>query len=278
MNFINFNGEILASSAILTSNNRAFRYGDGLFESIRMIHQRLPFLEDHYQRLVRGMKLLGYNYSADFNIDILRNLILGLCEKNSILESGRIRLTVYRKEGGLYGPENNDFDFIIEANPLTEPIYQLNSKGLIVGLSKNVKKTTDQTSNIKSTNALLMVMAAREAQSNNWHETLILNHDGHIAEATASNLFIVKGETIYTPPIEDGALGGVMRKQIAFLIKQSKYKLIIKSIHPDDIDSVDEIFLTNAVKGIMWVVGYGNKRYYHRISKELVFLLNKHIE
>jgi len=274
MNFINFNGEIIPDSAVLTTKNRAFRYGDGLFESMRTFHHHIPFLSQHLIRLSRGMKLLGYKACSCINEENLKSMIIELCKKNDIEESARIRLSIFRKDGGLYAPIKDEFDFIIETSPMPAAEYQLNSKGLIIGIAKSVTKSVGPFSNIKTSNALNLVLAAREAKMHSWDDALILNDRGYIAEATSSNIFIVKNKSIFTPPIEDGAMDGIMRQQIALLVKNTDYKLRIKSLLPKDFETANEIFLTNAVRGIIRVVGFYNKRFYNETAKFLNPQLN----
>jgi len=278
MQFIIYNGEIVSNKVVLKSNNRAFRYGDGLFESFRTFKGSIPFLKQHLVRLTRGMKVLSINPCDCLNKEALLRSINDLCLKNNIEGSARIRVSVFRKEGGLYAPENNDFDYIIEANALEHPLYKLDTKGLIIGIAKSIRKPINILSEIKSANALLLVLAAQEAQKNRWDEALLLNEKGNIAEATSSNIFIVKGNTIFTPPIEDGAMNGIMRQQIAKIIKDSPYQLRVKSIEPSELESANEIFLTNSVKGIIWVVGYGQKRFFNKASRELNILLNQSVK
>lgn len=278
MGFINYNGKIQLNTVSLTTNNRAFRYGDGLFESLRYFNGHIPFLKEHIERLYRGMKILGYHSCNCLREEKALTLITTLCKYNKIQDSARIRITVYREDGGLYAPENDYFNFIIETSLLKDVDYKLNAKGLIIGISKAVQKPINQLSEIKTANALLMVLAAREAKHIGWDDALLINDKGNIAEATSSNLFIVKGQTIYTPPVEDGAMDGIMRRQIAHIIKQSDYKLCVESLNEADLEAADEIFLTNAVKGIIWVVGYGKKRYFNKAAKKLVLLLNKYVQ
>ena len=278
MEYIIYNGEIISNEKVLKSNNRAFRYGDGLFESFRTIEKQIPFLKQHLHGLKKGMKILSYHSCDCLEEDAVLNIVNLLCAKNNINDSARIRLSVFRKEGGLYAPSNNDFDYIIEATACKETNYSLSSKGLIIGVCKTVRKPINQLSEIKSANALLMVLAAQEAQKNRWNEAVILNEKGFIAEATSSNLYIVKEKTIFTPPISDGAMDGIMRQQIAIISKQSGYKLKVKSLTINDLETADEIFLSNAVRGIIWVVGFDKKRFYNKAAKEIHLLLNKHID
>jgi branched-chain amino acid aminotransferase len=277
MNFIIHNSELKAESVVLTTNNRAFRYGDGLFESIWYSEGLIPFLHQHLARLTRGMKLLGYKNCDCLNEESVRQMIVSLCQKNEIISSARIRLSVYRKEGGLYAPETDEFDFLMEASPLANTDFQLSSKGLIIGIAKSIFKPISPLTEIKTSNALIQVIAAREAKNKKWNDAVLLNERGRISEATSSNLFIVKGETIFTPPIEDGAMNGIMRQQISLLVKESDYKLRVKSLTEEDLKTADEIFLTNAIRGIIWVVGYDKRRFFNVAAKQLNQLLNNHI-
>ncbi len=282
MNFINYNGKIGSNLSILTTNNRAFRYGDGLFESMRIFHNQIPFLNEHLIRLHRGMKLLGYKPCDCIEENKLRNMILELCEKNEIEGSARVRLSVFRNDGGLYTPESDDFSFLIESSQMENDTFKLDSKALIIGIAKSIEKTIGPLSNIKSSNALNMVLAAREAKLNGWDDALILNNKGTIAEATSSNLFVVKNNIIYTPPIEDGAMDGIMRQQIALLVKNTDYHLRIKSLSTEDIENADEIFLSNAIQGIIRVVGFYEKRFYSKaanlLNKELNMFIQRYLE
>ena len=278
MEYLIYNGEIVRDTALLTINNRAFRYGDGLFESMRYTYGFIPFLSQHLIRLNRGMQLLGYNLCDCLEENQLSILIADLVNKNQVEGAARIRLSVFRKEGGLYAPESDDFDFIIELEPLAHSDFKLETKGLIVGISKKVQKPIGPLSEIKSSSALLQVLAARDAKKQKWNEALLLNHNGNIAEGTSSNLFIVKYKTIYTPPLSDGGMDGIMRQQIALIVKNSNYSIKVKSLNANDLENADEIFLTNAIKGIIWVVGYGKKRYFNKAAKELTKLLNEAIQ
>jgi len=274
MEYLIFNGEIIRNTALITTNNRAFRYGDGLFESMRYTRGSIQFLSQHLIRLQGGMHLLGYNYCDCLEQNQVSQYVADLVAKNQIEGAARIRLSVFRKDGGLYAPISDDFDFIIEIEPLSQANFYLENKGLIIGISKKVKKDIGPLSKIKSNNALIQVLAAREGKMQKWDDALLLNEQGTIAEATSSNLFIVKDKNIYTPPLSDGAMDGIMRQQIAQIVKRSKFTLRIKSLKPSDIELADEVFLTNAIKGVVWVVGFGKKRFYNNAAKELTKLLN----
>ncbi len=274
MNFVVFNGEISSQTLLLSPNNRAFRYGDALFESMRMIHGRIPFLSEHLVRLQKGMKILELLPCDCLQKKNLEALILNLCEKNEIKSSARIRITVFRKEGGLYTPEDNGFDYIIESEKIENDEFELKQKGLIIGISQKYRRNYSPLSEIKSTNALINVLAAKEAEKQKLDDLLLMNDNGAIAEALSSNLFIIKDKQIFTPPLSDGAMDGVMRRQVSRLAKNVGLQLRVQSLYPRDLEEADEIFLTNAVRGIIKVKGYKNKRYFSTLTSKLIRELN----
>src|SRR5471030_1349521 len=105
--FINFNGEILsADTKLFTLKNRAFRYGDGLFESMRLMKGELKFADLHADRLQRGMKALKIDGYSQMDAWFLKDRVDTLATRNKC-KHGRVRLTVYRDSDGLYTPNLN---------------------------------------------------------------------------------------------------------------------------------------------------------------------------
>src|SRR6185503_1070365 len=130
--FINFNGELLpGDSCLLTTANRAFRYGDGLFESMRLMKGHLKFADQHADRLQRGMKTLKIDGYSQMDSWFLKEKAEDIARRNKA-KHGRLRLTVYRDSDGFYAPSQNKMGWCLEMQPLEEPRYFLNAKGLIV--------------------------------------------------------------------------------------------------------------------------------------------------
>ncbi len=115
MNYVNFNGELIASDRLLFGvKNRAFRYGDGLFETIRIINGKPLFLEDHLDRLYNGMRLLKMDIPESLHIYHLESQIQKLISRCRIHQGGKLRLAVFRVDGGLYTPNSNNVSFLLE--------------------------------------------------------------------------------------------------------------------------------------------------------------------
>lgn len=274
--YINFNGTIVPSDQqIFSVGNRSFRYGDGLFESMRYLNGELKFAELHIDRIQRGMNLLKFDKSSLIDTWFLREKTEELVRRNKIGSDARFRLTVFRDADGLYSPASNRFAYVLESQKLEENSYVYNKKGLIIDVYDEVPKPLNILSNLKTCNAMVYVMAGIFKNRNGLDEVLILNQDGFLCESMSSNLFVVYDRKLYTPALNEGCIGGVMRQVVIRLAKENGLELIEAQINPNILNEADEVFLTNAAKGIQWVMGYNNKRYFNKISRFLSEKLNK---
>jgi branched-chain amino acid aminotransferase len=274
--FVSLNGEILpANQPLFAASNRSFRYGDGLFETIRFANSKVQFLEKHMARLTSSMELLKINKPAHYTEDFFRKEITGLIEKNQVSRGARIRLTVYRKDGGFYTPECEDPLYIIECEPIEESHYNLNARGHAVDIYPDYKKQIHRLSNIKCNSSLMHVLAAVYKKQNELDDCIILNQNFSIAEAISSNIFAVKNGVLYTPPIVDGCVEGIMRNHIIDVARKHRISVYEVSLAMNVLLNSDELFLTNVINGICWVSGYKTKRFYNTMSKMLVEKLNE---
>lgn len=273
--FILFNDEFFtANEAVLTASNRSFKFGDGLFESMRMRNGKLQFSEFHADRLQAGMKALkmeGFGLMDDY---FLRQKTTELCKKNKWSGNVRFRLTIYRDGDGLYTPSSNNIGYLLEGLPLNHTDYQLNNKGLIIDVYDEITKPINKLSNYKTTNALLYVMAGLHKKQHRLDEVFLLNQNGFLCESMSANIFVVYNKQIYTPALTEGCVAGVMRTAVMQIAKMNDLPLIEAQINPEILNEAEEVFVTNASCGISWVMGYGRKRYFNEISKQLVGLLN----
>lgn len=255
-------------------NNRAFRYGDALFESIRLCNNKVMFLRDHITRLKLGMTVLRMNLPAEFNTENIYELILELLKQNNQSSNARIRLTVFRNEGGYYSPETNDISFLIETEEISDA-YLLNQKGLWIDIYSEIKKPINKLSGLKTANALIYVMAGLAKQSMKLDECFLINEKGTICESISSNIFVVKNGTICTPPLSDGCLEGVMRKQIIEIAAQHKILTFENTVTVNTLMNGDEIFLTNSINGVQWVGQFKQKFYTNKLSQFFIEKLNE---
>lgn len=250
----------------LPFSNRAFRYGDSLFESIRICNNHVLFLRDHINRLKLGMTVLRMNLPAELNSDNVHDFIQLLIRQNGHAPHARIRLTVFRNDGGHYAPETNDISFLIESEPL-ENSYELNQRGYWVDIYADIKKPVNKLSNMKTGNALLNVMAGISRRSMKLDECLVVNEHGAICEAISSNIFVVKNGTMFTVPLSDGCVAGIMRKQIMQIANENKVLTFESPVTTYTLMNADEIFLTNSIQGIRWVGQFKDRFYTNKMAQ-----------
>lgn len=273
--FINFNGELIpADSKVLTVANRSFRYGDGVFESMRLIKGQLQFPNLHADRLQAGMKALkmeGYSQMDDW---FLKEKATDLATRNKI-KNGRIRLTVYRDAEGLYTPADNKISYCMELEPVEHDYYEMNNRGLIMDIFTELAKPPNYLSNYKTCNSLVYVMAGIYKSQNKLDDAFLLNQNGFLCEAISSNIFVWYNNHLYTPALSEGCVGGIMRQVVIDLALKLEIPVTEAQINPNILYEADEVFLTNATRGIQWVMGFGVKRYFNTLSKSLIDELNK---
>ncbi|MFC4210064.1 aminotransferase class IV [Pedobacter lithocola] len=273
--YLLFNDEYhLVDTPVLVASNRGFKFGDGLFESMRMINNKLQFAELHADRLVSGMKALKMDGHALMDEYFLRQKTTDLVKKNRWNGNVRFRLSVYRDGAGVYTPENNKVGYVLEGIQLGSNRYELNTKGLIIDVFDEMTKSVDKLSNYKTSNSLLYVMAGIFKSQNRLDEAMILNQNGFLCESMSANVFVVYNNQLYTPALTEGCIGGVMRTTIMQLARINDMTLIEAQINPEILNEAEEVFITNATQGIQWVMGYGRKRYFNEVSKFLIEKLN----
>lgn len=265
MNYINLNGKIVPKEdAGLTVDNKAFRYGYGLFETMLVQDGVIQLQQYHWERLFAGMNQLSFELSALMTPQFFEDETLRTVKKNRLEKLCRVRLQVYAGAGGLYDDENRKVGFVVECFPLEPEAIRFNENGLVVGIANGLNKSMDTLSNLKSTNALIYAMAAQQARENKWNDALVCNTTGNIIESTIANIFWIKNETVYTPPLSDGCIAGVIRRHVL-----EKIAVIEKTLTPGNLAGADEIFFTNAIKRIKWVASVGNRQMHCVMSKNI---------
>lgn len=272
----NFNGTLQASDTLnIATNNRAFLYGDAVFESIKAVNGKLLFWEDHYFRLMASMRILRMEIPLTFTPEFLEQELLKTLEHAHLLNKpARLRITVYRNGGGTYMPQENGVGYYAFAKAHSDPFYTLNTAPYEVELYKDHYVNPDIISTLKTTNRVLNVTASIYAQENGYDNCLLLNTRKNVVEAIQGNLFLVAGKVIKTPPLEDGCLRGIIRKQLIALIIQTDYELQETSISPFELQKADELFITNTIIGIRPISKYRKKVFTNETALELLKLLN----
>jgi branched-chain amino acid aminotransferase len=256
-----------SNTPVISSGNRSLRYGDGLFETMKMVKGHIINKEFHFERLFNGLSLLQFEIPETFNTSYLENKIKEVAVKNKH-SNARIRLMLFRGNGGIFDPENLLPNYIIETSPLPGK-NQLNENGLVVDVFPGAKKSCDLFSNLKSNNYLPYVMAGLFAKKNKLDDSIVLNSFERICDSAIANIFIIKDNNIYTPPLTEGCVAGTMRRWMLERFDLKKYPVTEKNLSINDLLNADEFFLTNATSHLRWVKKFSNKDYGNEKIKEI---------
>jgi branched-chain amino acid aminotransferase len=262
MKMVCFNGAFVpGDTAVICNDNRSFKYGDGVFETMKMVRGQVPLVDLHMERLGMSVKLLKMAGDDFKPMDLLCDII-HLCVMNECLDLAKIRLAVYRVNDDKPG-------YIIEVSQPDEDVNAFNVEGLSIDIFPYSRKSCDAYSNIKSANFLPYVLADIHAKENNWDDGVVLNSNNAIADTTKANIFLVKGDELITPALHQGCINGVMRRYIIENSKKHGYEVHQKEVKEADLQDADEVFLTNAVYGMRWVKSFRNKKYGNTKAAEI---------
>ena len=269
-NYINKSGSDLL--------NRGFLYGDSVFESIRIVNNKIIFWEDHYMRLMSSMRIIRIEIPQSYTPDFFKVQITNTISKVNPSFTGRVRLTIFRDGGGYYAPELSSPSFIVNCSVIDSEEFYLKDSEFKVDLFKDYYIQNDLLSNLKTNNKLINVLAGIYANENNLDNCILLNNKKNVTEFLNGNLFIIRENKIITPNLDSGCLKGIMRKKIIEYVKLiPEFSIEETVISPFDLLSANEIWLTNSISGIITVTNYRNKSFSNDVAKIFIDFLNKKV-
>ena len=271
---VNYNGKLLARENLnISLENRGFKYGDSIFETIKIQHNKIIFWEDHYFRLMSSMRMLRMKIPLKFTLEFLERDIIKTVNASNLNALSRVRLNVYRKDGGFYTPRTNDIDYTIEVSAIESAVKERYN----IDVFKDFYNFSGLLSTVKTNNRMVNTLASIYAKENDLDSCVLVNERKGVVEVTNGNIFILKGDTIKTPSLEEGCIKGIVRKKIIEIISKNKdYTLEETSISPFEIQKADEVFITNAIVGVQPVTNYKKKTFSidfgNKISQSLKIL------
>jgi branched-chain amino acid aminotransferase len=271
---VNYNGKLLARENLnISLENRGFKYGDSIFETIKIQHNKIIFWEDHYFRLMSSMRMLRMKIPLKFTLEFLEREIIKTVNASNLNALSRVRLNVYRKDGGFYTPRTNDIDYTIEVSAIESAVKERYN----IDVFKDFYNFSGLLSTVKTNNRMVNTLASIYAKENDLDSCVLVNERKGVVEVTNGNIFILKGDTIKTPSLEEGCIKGIVRKKIIEIISKNKdYTLEETSISPFEIQKADEVFITNAIVGVQPVTNYKKKTFSidfgNKISQSLKIL------
>ncbi|RYY84662.1 MAG: hypothetical protein EOO15_18890 [Chitinophagaceae bacterium] len=261
MPFICHNGNFAdAQSPVLPGTNPAFKWGEGLFETMKLLGGRILLADRHWARLLAGMQRLALNGAA-LQPPVVEQHLCALALRNGCTEAARLRLQVYRDGDGV--------GYIAEATPLEPEDLAWNERGWRMGVYPDARILPDAFSPLKRSSYLSYHLAGRYAATQGWDESLLLNVHDRLCDGARTNLFLVAGGMVYTPPVSEGCIAGVMRAHVLEVMKEMRRAFVETQLTQEMLLRADEIFLTNALKGIRWVRHFGQRQYGSSVSRVL---------
>ena len=274
---LNYNGNFIDQTN-LSFSNRAFLYGDSVFETIKVVKNKVLFWEEHYLRLMSSMRILKIEIPNEFTPDYLESQIKKTISSISELFTGRVRLTVFREGEGLYLPKSNQASFVINSFQNEVFSFETKFKTYKVDIYKDYLIQSNLLSNLKTSNRLINVIGSIYAKENGLDNCILLNENKLVTEFLNGNIFLVKDNVVKTPPINSGCLNGVMRNKIIELInKIPLLEIFEKDFSAYEIISSQEVWVSNSISGIIPVSQYRNKQFGNSIAKKVLDLLNREI-
>ena len=250
MGWVNLNGSLLPDKeACISISDRGFLLGDGVFETLKAIDGKVLFLEEHLQRMRNGADFL--RIKIPFSKSKIAGFISELLQKNFV-KHARIRITLSRgrpaKKSGL---PNFDDKFsttlLISVSNISASVAELQNSGRSCCISNIARNERSPLCSIKCISYLENLCARDEARRRGFDEAILLNTRGKVAECSTSNIFIVSGKSIITPPVEDGALPGITATTLIEAVSEQGIRVSRRSITRSKLINADEVFMTNSV-------------------------------
>jgi len=274
--FFNYNGKIYSNDVtVISPDNRSFRYGDGFFETMKVMNGQLLLKELHVERITASLQKLSFEESSFFHSDDFIEEILSLTDNDKCNRLARVRVNFFRGNGGLYDAESMKINYIIQAWAANDAVNRFNENGLVMDVYTEARKACDAFSHLKNNNYLSYVMAALWAKENKLNDAVLLNNYNRIADSTIANIFIVKDGTIKTPALTEGCIAGVMRNYLLRCMRKEGLPIEETQIDVDDLTEASELFVTNVMQGIRWIKQMGNTNYNKQLS---LYLFQKYVE
>lgn len=235
------------NEAKISVYDHGFLYGDGVFEGIRVYDGYVFKLEEHLNRLYNSAKSIALK--IPLSKKEFREAILETIRRNN-LKDAYVRVVVTRGYGDLgLNPTKCIKPSVVIITDSMAPLYEgINATAIVAATRRNNPDVLDP--QIKSLNYLNNILAKIEANRAGVDEAIMLNQNGIVCEGTSDNIFIVKKGVLITPPLSDGALGGITRDTVIELARELKIPVEERSMTIHEVLGADEAFLTGTAAEI----------------------------
>ena len=266
---LNYNGILIPTSEkCISPLNQISQFG--VFETIKYSNGKLKNLSDHFERLWSGIELLKINIPDFYKPEFFEAEIEKLL-KSSEHKMARVRLSILNNSGT---NSTTNVNFIIEASTIQPPQNKCDSSEFNISTYYEVGIMANNLSAIKTNNRLAYFLAKNFAEENNLNDALLINQYGRICDTSIANIFLIVGEKIITPPITEGCVAGVMRKNILKLLYNLGFTIKEIPVNIETINNADEIFLTNSIIGMQPVSNFNGRKLETKFTKHIYEVIN----
>jgi 4-amino-4-deoxychorismate lyase len=256
MNYLIYNDQLISENDFrINPYNRAFSYGDGLFETMILREGKILFIDDHLKRLTEGLQQLDLHLPVSLNKDSITGKAVLLASKNNLHQNARIKLQIWRQPGGLITPDSSESEYLLIATEFKKA-QEVKEQAYV---SETIKLYNGNLSRYKTLNFLPYIQAGIEKKKRNADEIILTDQNGNISEASSSNIFWCKSDVLYTSSLETGCIEGVMRKQIINFCSSENIK-VIQGLFPSSELKNAELIFTSNVTGLSLVENFNNKK------------------
>jgi branched-chain amino acid aminotransferase len=238
-----------AQEAAIPVTDRAYLYGEGLFETMKATKGGIPFLPEHLDRFFSSFAVL--DFEPNISKPELEHAVYQTLRQNHLQEA-YLRIQLSRQNAAFGGLQAADrYHLLIVAQPLNHEMEEFRRKGMAAVQFSDSIVSSSPLNGVKSTNYAIKLRAKAYAKKQNAQEAVFADAQGHLVEGASSNLFIWNGHFWITPPLSSGALPGVMRRVLLSLMKAHGIPFKEQTIAPQDLAQAHEAILSNAIWEIM---------------------------
>lgn len=235
------------ADATISVFDRGFLYGDSVYETLRTAGGKLVEWTEHMQRLERSAAGIGLELPFD-EAELLEAVHATMAAAAN--PESRIRIVVTRGAGPMMLDIRgaSDAQLVVFVQPLVELEAEAYERGVSAHI---IGHQPSPHPGLKTGNYLPNILAVKRAIELRGDDAILCNREGEIAEGATSNVFMVRGGSLTTPPLEAGLLAGITRQRVLGLCEQLGLRVDERRILPDELRLADEVFLTSSVRGVM---------------------------
>jgi branched-chain amino acid aminotransferase len=240
---------------------------------------RIPLLAESLRLLDQRFQSVGWHIPDSLKMNDLLPNLEKLLNRNRNFKGCMIHMAVMPVASASGFDGNTGFNYLAVTEEMEFDFFPLNIKGLAIGISAGFRNTGEPFYSSIVRSPIRTLLIREEYLNNGWDDSLLLDHKGFLSEASTGNLFIRTGDRILTPGPENNCFPRVMTSLVRDLALKKGFRIdVLKNLVPEHLKNAEEVFITDDINGIRWVLSYENKRYYRKVSAQLSDELRNYLQ